>query len=297
MCFLKYFLLVIMVTLLSGCGNPQTLEALEEEITDILLREKGVFAVTYHNLSTGEEFAINGHEEFHAASTMKTPVMIEAFTQAHEGKFNLSDSVQIKNHFYSIVDSSIYQLSAEDDSERSLYPLIGSKKTIQDLIYDMIIVSSNLATNLIIDLLDAKEVTKTMRELGAQDIEVRRGVEDIKAFRAGLNNTTTAMDLSIIFSALAREEIVSSHDSKAMINILMEQRFDDIIPAHLPEEVKVAHKTGVISGVHHDSGIVFAPNGQTYVLVLLSKELADFDHGTAVLAGLSKKIFEYVMSK
>ncbi|MEM6806987.1 MAG: serine hydrolase, partial [Bacteroidota bacterium] len=201
----------------------------------------------------------------------------------------------IKNEFFSIVDSSLYSLSSDDDSEHKLYEAIGEKRSISDLVYDMIIVSSNLATNLVIDKVDARKVTQSMRDLGAKDIEVLRGVEDIKAFRQGLSNSTTALDLMIIFEKMAKGEVVDKESSTEMIDILLDQRFNDIIPVHLPEEVKVAHKTGSITGVHHDSGIVFLPDGRNYVLILLSKNLADFDAGTATLARVSKLIYEYMM--
>lgn len=207
----------------------------------------------------------------------------------------MQDSILIKNEFYSIVDSSLYSLTAADDSEKTLYDAVGTKRTIADLAYDMIIVSSNLATNLVIDLVDARKVTQSMRDLGAPDIQVLRGVEDIKAYEQGLSNSTTAYDLLAIYEKLAKGEVVSPKASEAMIDILLDQKFNDIIPAHLPKDVKVAHKTGSITGVHHDSGIVMLPDGRKYVLVLLSKDLGDFDAGTALLAEVSKMVYDYLM--
>src|SRR4030095_9024841 len=144
---------------------------------------------------------------------MKTPVMIEVFKQAAEGKFSLNDSITIKNEFRSIIDSSTYQLDSADDSEKELYKQIGQKRKLSDLVYDMIIVSSNLATNMIIELVDAKEVTKSMRRLGANDIEILRGVEDSKAYAAGMNNRVTAYDLMLIFEQIANDKAVNKEAS------------------------------------------------------------------------------------
>lgn len=279
---------------LAACQPKPQLSDLEQQIQKKFEQGEGTFAMAFKDLSTGEELLINAKESFHAASTMKTPVLIELYKQAAQGKFALTDSIAVKNEFYSIVDSSLYSLSVDDDSESELYKALGSKRTIADLAYDMIIVSSNLATNLVIDLVDARKVTQSMRELGAPDIQVLRGVEDIKAFELGLSNTTTAYDLMAIFEKLAKGEVVSPEASQEMIDILLDQKFNDIIPAHLPEEVKVAHKTGSITGVHHDSGIVFLPDGRKYVLVLLSKELQNFDAGTALLAEVSKMVYDYL---
>jgi len=287
----------LLLLLLIGCKTKPTLQDVKEEIVNTLNKQTGVFAVAFKDLTTGEEILINEHQLFHAASTMKAPVMVEVYKQAIAGKFSLKDSLLIKNDFKSIVDSSSYSLSANDDSDTLIYKHIGEKRTVYSLVYDMIIISSNLATNLIVELVDAKNVTQTMRDMGANDIQVLRGVEDTKAFNAGLNNQVTAYDLMLVYENIANEEIVNAEASLAMINILLDQRFNEIIPAQLPKEVKVAHKTGSITGVRHDSGIVFLPDGRKYVLVLLSKELNDADAGIQAMADVSKLIYTYETSK
>ena len=161
----------------------------------------------------------------------------------------------------------------------------------------MIIASSNLSTNLIIELVDAKKVTQTMRELGAKDIQVLRGVEDGKAYSKGLNNTTTAYDLQIIFEHIANETAVDKLSSEKMISILSDQKYNEIIPALLPKNVNVAHKTGSITGVQHDSGIIFLPDGRKYVLVLLSKNLKDEKEGVKVMAEVSRMVYDLIVSR
>jgi beta-lactamase class A len=287
-------LLIPFVYTLSSCQSRMTLPQLTEAIKDSLAKQEGSFAVAFKDLSTGSQLFINEHEAFHAASTMKTPVLVEVYKQAAEGRFSLSDSVLVKNEFRSIVDSSTYSLNPEDDSEKDLYTLIGTKRTLYQLVYDMIIMSSNLATNLVIELVDAKKVTQTMRQLGAPDIQVLRGVEDSKAFQKKLNNTTTAYDLLMIFEKIALDKVVDSTASKAMIDVLLDQHFNEVIPGQLPKEVKVAHKTGSITGVLHDSGIIFLPDGRKYVLVLLSKDIKDEQVIKRTLAGVSKLIYQYV---
>lgn len=274
--------------------SHRNLKTLRQQIIDTLEKQKGTFTIAFKDLSTGKELLINEQENFHAASTMKTPVMIEVFKQVAEGKLSLDDSVLIKNEFKSIVDSSVYSLDSADDSESEIYRHIGEKRTIYDLMYQMIIASSNLSTNLIIDLVDAKKVTQTMREMGAKKINILRGVEDEKAYQEGLNNTTTAYDLMLIFEKIAEGKAVNKKSSDAMIKILLNQEHNSIIPAELPKDVKVAHKTGSITGVHHDSGIVFLPNGRKYVLVLLSKNLEDDNAAVKAMADVSKMIYDFV---
>ena len=281
--------------ILPSCAQQRiAMRSLKENIDVELSKQEGVFAVAFKDLSTGKELLINDTVTFHAASTMKTPVLVEVYNQAAEEKFSLSDSLILKNEFKSIVDGSLFSLDPTDDNETELYKHIGEKRTISFLLYQMIIVSSNLATNLIIELVDAKNVSASMQQLGAKDIHVLRGVEDGKAFAKGLNNTITAHGLMILFEKMAKGETVNPAASQSMIDILLDQKFNEIIPAGLPANVKVAHKTGSINGVQHDSGIVFLPDGKKYVLVLLSKKITNEKAAIAAMANVSKLIYEYV---
>jgi len=291
-------LLITGAVLFTGMSAQKTsLRKLKKEVKQVFAAQPGVFALAFKDLQSGKTMYINEHEIFHAASTMKTPVLIEAYKQAADGKLAIIDSVTIINDFTSIVDSSHFSLSVTDDSEPGLYKHTGEKTTLYQLLYQMIINSSNLATNIIIGKLGAANVTATTRQMGAQDIQVLRGVEDSKAFEKGLNNVVSAYDLCLLFEKMARGEAVSPAASQQMIQILLDQKFNDIIPAKLPAGVKVAHKTGWITGIHHDSGIVFLPDGRKYVLVLLSKNLTDEKAGVAAMATVSEMLYNYITGK
>lgn len=279
-----------------GCGRqvPQTPAELKTAIKTELGALEGEFAVVFKSLEdSSQKVLINEKEMFHAASTMKTPVMIELFKQAEQGRFSLNDSILVKNEFRSIVDSSRYRMDISEDSEGELYEHIGKKRTIGGLISDMITMSSNLATNILIEKAGARRVTQTMRSYGADSIKVLRGVEDIKAYEQGLSNRTTALDEAIIYERLGRDRAVNEKASREMIEILKKQHFNRMIPARLPDDVEVAHKTGWITGVHHDAGLVILPDGKRYVLVLLSKNAPDREKVLSVFADISNLIYKY----
>ena len=276
-------------------AQSPSLDALEREIQTVLDSVEGTFAVAFRALDdTSETLLLNEHSMFHAASTMKTPVMVELYRQAHAGRFDLDDSIRVTNEFRSIVDGSAYSLTPEDDSYEALYDHLGEKRPIRTLMREMITASSNLATNILIEKVGADRTTQTMRRYGADRIQVRRGVEDMKAYRQGLNNETSAHDLLVLLERIARREAVSEEASDEMIAILKEQAYNDMIPARLPDSVEVAHKTGWITGLHHDSGIVFVPDGPTYVLVLLSQNLEDEEAGVDAFARISRVIYDFV---
>lgn len=292
-CRSKSILFVLMVGL-SSCTSRNALQTrVEKELSTV----KGEFAVAFENLSTGEQLLINSRERFHAASTMKTPVMIEVYRQAEAGLLSLTDSLEVKNSFASIVDSSLYSLDVSDDSDTLIYDQLGQKRTLYSLVYDMIIRSSNLATNLVIERVGAKQVTATMRALGAMDIEVLRGVEDDKAYKQGLNNTITAYDQMLLMAGLARGEVVSRSASEEMLKILFDQRFREIIPSKLPAGVKVADKRGWINGLEHDCAVVELADGRRYVLILLSRKLEDHDKAIEAMANVSRIIYDHVASE
>ena len=274
-------------------AQAQKLSGITSDIVKILDGVEGCFAVGVYDLQHQDKLFINPDTVFHAASTMKTPVMIELFRQADAGELRLESEVTITNEFKSIVDGSPYTLEVGDDSDSVLYNQLGSKKTVRELVRLMITVSSNLATNILIELADAKKVMATMKSISANDIRVLRGVEDTKAFNLGMNNQVTARDLVTLFRTLAEGKLANKQSTDEMINILADQKFNSIIPVLLPSGTRVAHKTGSITGVEHDTGIVFMPDGRSYIIVLLSKQLSDAKVGKRTLAQVSKRVYEY----
>jgi len=284
------FALGCAATVVAQSGTAQT--PLRERV-DALIRASGAeVAVAFGTLDGRDSLMLNEDLVFHAASTMKVPVMVELFKQAAAGRLSLDDRIPVVNQFKSVVDGSPYALTRDDDSDAEIYKAIGTQRSYRELCEAMIAVSSNLATNLLIDRLGAERVFETMRSYGAEGMLVRRGVEDDKAFERGLNNTATARGFHAILTAIGRREVVSADASAEMIAILKRQTFRNGIPAGLPPEMAVAHKTGTITKVHHDGGIVFAT--RPYVLVVLTRGFADEKSSDALIAGVSKLVYDTV---
>jgi beta-lactamase class A len=221
---------------------------------------------------------------------MKVPVMIELFRQARAGLAKLDEPLAVKNEFASIVDGSPYTLSTGDDSDTEVYKRIGQTMTLLELCEPMITVSSNFATNLLIQRLGAPNVQRTVDGMGAGGMIVRRGVEDGKAFAAGLNNSTTARALLTIMERVARFEAVDADASRQMLDILKRQHFNDAIPADLPAGTPVAHKTGSITKIHHDAAIVYGP--RPFVLVVLTRGIEDLKASAALIARIARVLYD-----
>jgi beta-lactamase class A len=232
------------------------------------------------------------HEVMHAASTMKIPVMIEIFAQAAAGELHLADSVVLRNRFRSIIDGSEFSLRPADDSDAPLYDRLGKRVGLRELVVAMIVRSSNLATNTLVELAGADNIQNRIRQLGTTRMEVHRGVEDHKAFDCGLNNTATAHDLMVLLAAIARGAAVNPEASATMLEILAAQEFADSIPAGLPGDCRVAHKTGWITGIRHDAALVYPPAAPPFVLVLLTKGLPP-DAASETIAAVTRLVYEH----
>ncbi|HEX2723060.1 MAG TPA: serine hydrolase [Gemmatimonadaceae bacterium] len=252
-------------------------------------------AFSFLDMQTGETLAINADTVFHAASTMKIPVMIEVLRSAQRGAFTLDQEVLLVNEFNSIADGSPFPLDPKEDGDTALYGKVGQRVAIRELMRRMITLSSNLATNQLIEMVGAKQVTAGARELGASRLQVLRGVEDTKAFERGMINTTTSADLAILLAAIERGKVLSPASSAEMRSILLAQEFNEKIPAGLPPGTRVAHKTGEITAVSHDAAIVYPPGRQPYILVVLTRGLRDGKAAATLISDISRLVWAHIV--
>jgi beta-lactamase class A len=275
-------------------SSPASLDSLRAVIQQRVADVPGlVVGVAFHDLARGDTLYLTADSTFHAASTMKVPVMIELFRRIDAGALRLDQTVLLKNQFSSIVDGSPFSLDPAADSDSVVYTLIGTQVPIRDLMEHMITRSSNLATNMLIEMIGAPSADSTAHRLGARKMQVLRGVEDSKAFQAGKNNTTTARDLATLMAAIERNVATSPTSAAEMRAILLRQEFNREIPAGVPPGTPVAHKTGSITGVLHDAAIVY-PNGRApYVLVLLTRGASQPALARAAMVDISRLVYAH----
>jgi beta-lactamase class A len=216
--------------------------------------------------------------------------MMELFRRAHVGDLSLDSMLSIKNSFASFADGEPFSLNEKDDAETTLYHRIGEGETLREINRLMIVRSSNLATNMLLEVLGAAQITSFMHEIGATGLEVRRGPEDDRAFTLGMNNVATARGLMHIFRLLAEGRVVSPEASAEMVEVLLGQEFIEGIPAGLPSGSRVAHKTGWINRHYHDVGIVFLSDRAPWVLAILTKGLDEATDGPRLVAAISRLV-------
>ncbi|MBV8513714.1 MAG: serine hydrolase [Acidobacteria bacterium] len=274
----------------SGTGPASVDPKVSAAIHDRVAKSGADVGIAFETLDGRLTWSSRGDDVFHAASTMKIPVMIELYHQVREGKLKLSDSLPIENEFHSLVDGSVFTLKPEDDSETDLYKAVGQTRTLAQLCDLMVTVSSNFATNLLIERLGIDNIRATMTALHANGMDIKRGVEDQKAFDEGLNNTTTARGLATLLFAIANGKAVDVESSAKMVEALERQKFNEGIPAGVPSNIRVAHKTGEITKIHHDAGIVYAE--RPFVVVVLVRGIEDFKQSSALIADVTRDLYQ-----
>ncbi len=284
-----------------SCSHPQEqgkaeAETVKKEIEKLATAFGAEVGLSFHDLESGLVIEINERRVMHAASLMKVPVMVEVFRRIDKGELSWEQKVLVRNSFASLADGTPYSLQPEDDSDPEFYSLEGQSVPLKELLFRMITVSSNLATNILIDLVKAEAVMDTMRELGVVNMKVLRGVEDAKAFEKGLNNVTDARDMRVVLEAIVSGQAASRQSCQAMLEILEAQKFREGIPAGLPAEVKVGNKTGSITRIAHDAAVVFPPGRQPYILVVLTQGIEKEEEAEKLTASISRLIYDRLIN-
>ena len=263
---------------------------LRDEVEETACESKArAVAVALFDVDSGLRFSLAGDRWFHAASTIKVAVLLAVFRAVDESRLRLNDSLHVRNRFVSAADGSPFRLDPASDALPELYRAIGRTAKISALAEGMIAASSNLATNLLLDLVGVEYARNVLRKAQVSGIELRRGVEDHAAHDRGIDNEVTADGLITLLSAL-RSDFLSHQSRDQAIRILLMQRFKSMIPAGLPAHATVAHKTGEISTACHDMGIVYLPERQPYLLAILTEFDAEQDGRRETVAAISEVI-------
>jgi beta-lactamase class A len=270
--------------------------SLKDKLEELEERSRArALAVAVLDLETGAQFRYRAERWFHAASTIKLAVLLGAFASIHKGKLLPQSRLHVRNRFRSAYDGSSFRVLSERDADSEVQAAIGKTMRVGELARHMIVRSSNLATNLLLDLLGLEHLQQTLDQFGITGVDLRRGVEDELAFEHGINNRVTADGLVQLLQLIAEERAFSPELSRAMIDILHDQEFRSGIPAGLPADARVAHKTGEISTIAHDAGIVYLPKRKPYVVVILTEWEPETTGRSPTIAAASYMIYEHLM--
>ena len=272
---------------------PESLDALKLRIQSIAEKTNArAIAVALHDGETGVDLHYDADRWFHGASTIKVAILLAVYGEIARGRLAPQSRLHVRNRFLSAYDGSPFRVLADRDSDSEVHAAIGKTMRVSELALHMIATSSNLATNLLLDLIGLDAVRRTIEEFGLTGLDVRRGVEDEKAFEHGIINRVTANGLVGLLSLVADGRAYSPGLSQEMLDILHQQEFKKGIPARLPREVRVAHKTGDISTIAHDAGVVYAPGRKPYVIAILTEWPREAGSRSPTIAALSHAVYD-----
>ncbi|MDQ3069391.1 MAG: class A beta-lactamase-related serine hydrolase [Acidobacteriota bacterium] len=262
--------------------------------------ESTSIAVSLYDYEHALSWSYQGDRWSHAASTIKVAVLYALYAAIDERRFGPHRRLHVRNRFASAVDGTPFRVSPVRDGNMAVHAALGKTMRLSELATHMITTSSNLATNLLLDLVGVEYAREMLARASIGGVDLVRGVEDDAAFEAGVNNRVTANGLVRLFRAIHESWGVSKLATADMLEILHMQQFQSGIPAGLPADARararVANKTGEISTAAHDTGIVFVAGRQPYALTVLTEHAPDSGKRMDAVARVSTAVYQWLVA-
>lgn len=242
---------------------------------------EGEFAVVVEQLESSSSSkitaSINAHETFPAGSLYKLFLMAAVLEKIEKGELKEDQKISAKKqHLDEVLGGE--EFGYEDFKGETI------SYSISEALARIATISDNYAAIMLAEIVGWEEVRKVARDLGAKSTVIKAPI------------STTASDIALFFKQLYIKQVVSKTVSEKIIELLAKARINDRIPAKLPKDIRIIHKTGELARVRNDGGIIFL-EGSPYLIVLLSKDLKGEDKGTEILADISQEVYEYFKSR
>ncbi|MFH0803244.1 MAG: serine hydrolase [bacterium] len=238
----------------------------------------GTPGIFFLDLKAGKKIKVNAEVSFPAASLIKVPILIEVFKEAREGRIRLDRKLTVTRKDQ-VGGSGIL---------KSATP--GSKITVLKAATLMIQESDNTATDMLIRLVGMEAVNGTMEKIGCRRTFLKRTIWDFDAADRGRDNVTSPQDMALMLASIENASFLDKDSCLAMKNILLGQKRRNLMTARLPKDLPVAHKTGGLSGILHDCGIIYVP-GRPCILCLLGKDIRDAEKAQESWRRISQEIY------
>ncbi|HHX09971.1 MAG TPA: serine hydrolase [Firmicutes bacterium] len=254
----------------------------KNQLIELTSEAGGQWGVVIEALDGEDGIHLNDAEPFHAASVIKIPIMMTAFHEAREGRIRLDDTVILRSQDKVGGCGVLKELRS------------GLEITLLDAINLMIVVSDNTATNIVIDAVGKEVINRYMVSKGCTGSRLESHLMRPKP--RGPWNTITAKDIALLIRGLAERIIENPGDCDSMVGIMGRQQYRQKLPRYLPKEAVCANKTGEMTGVTHDTGIITGPKAK-FVIVCLSQELEDTNVGIDVIGKIAKWAYDILSAR
>jgi beta-lactamase class A len=270
--------------------------ALEKRIEREIMSFSGMMGIYASDLR-GRVIAINADESFETASTIKAYILAVIFQKVMAGEKRL-DELLTYNAENAINGSGLLQ-SLE----------LGTQLSVKNLATLMIIISDNVATNIIIDYLGIDEINRCIESMGFKATRLHCKVGGEHWRRLG---TTTPSDYGRLFELIATGKLTGPEGDAQMLEIFKRQQYNTILTYSLPPYYfdsdnygedclfSLASKSGSMNACRNDGGIMETPFGK-YVLAIFTKEFHDTqyyrEHESNIYGGkVSRLLFDQYLA-
>ncbi|MBR3889052.1 serine hydrolase [bacterium] len=240
-------------------------------------------AVFAWSMDNGNYIEINADKIYPSASIIKIPVLIQMYKSIEAEQFGLKDSMFLTEYYRS------------EGSGNMQYSQAGRKYSLYELASLMIQDSDNTATNMLMSKVGSmNDVNAAMRSWGIENTHLQTWLPDITG-----NNYTTARDIAKMLYNIGRDDnkFLNINSQSDIINIMSKVKNVSLIKAGLPDGVSFIHKTGDIGTMLGDAGIVYLPNGQRYIVVIMAMRPHNNINGRLYIQEASKMIYDYFSTR
>jgi len=253
---------------------------LENMIKEFLNDINANVSVVIKNLNNDELIQINPNNVFPSASTIKLVIMSELLRQVKENKLSLDQTIVLTDKMKTAGDGILKELNT------------GHECTLQEILVLMIIISDNMATNILIDIVGVDNVNIMAQELGLRRTRLQRKMMDSVAAKCGRDNYTSAYDMLHILELIYKGKNIDKYYSSIMLDILKKQQVSGRLNLYLPKDIVIAHKTGGLDKLEHDVGIIYLPNCE-YIICVLTNQLKSNKDGREIIGKISKMVYQF----
>lgn len=244
---------------------------LTRDLTDLV---PGVFLI---DLDNGDYFSFNGNTTFSAASMIKVPILVAFFQDVDAGKIKLDEKIAIQ------------QADIAEGSGDMQYAGVGSEYTLLETATNMIVISDNTATNMIVRRLGGIEVlNRRFQQWGLQQTIMRKPLPDLEG-----TNTTSPKELVSLMALLNEGKLISMKSRDRAFEIMRRTVTDTLLPSVLAPGSTAAHKTGDIGSLVGDVGIIDLPTGRRYGVAMMVKRPHNDNRAQELIRQMAAVVYEH----
>lgn len=230
----------------------------------------GLVSVWCGRPGQGAAFTHRAGHAHYAASLIKLAILLAAYRADQRGDLDLDQTAAVRDEFAS-VRGGTFRAHRDYDDDDQPWQRLGQPASLRWLCRRMIVSSSNLAANMLLERVGLDAVTAAC----PPGLIVRRPIEDTAAAGAGVDNTVTAEAAAGLLAWITTDPAAGPARCREMTALLMAQQYRDEIPAGVPPGTLVANKNGWTDAVRHDAALVFPADAPAYALAVCTTGLGE----------------------